>query len=49
MLGEAALEGRGKELGSADAASSTGRGVKLFDILVFLVCSEVAAAGTYGP
>ena len=46
VLDEAALEGHGKEPGSADAASSTGRGVRLFDIPVLLVCCASAAAAT---
>ena len=50
MLDEAALEGRGKEPGSADAASSTGIGARLFAwVKVFLLCCAFAAAGTCGP
>ena len=47
MLDEAALEGRGKGPGSADAASSTGRGARLFDSLSFLLCCAFPAAGRW--
>ena len=49
VLDEAALEGRGKEPGFAGAASSTGRGARRFDIVVFLPCCASSAAGMCGP
>ena len=45
VLDEAALEGRGKGPGSADAASSTGRGARLINILNFPLCCAFAAWG----